>query len=58
VRSLLADRLLDELHLLVHPVVVGSGKRLFADGMGHVPLELVEVTTFKTGVVSLRYGPA
>jgi dihydrofolate reductase len=58
VRSLLSDRLLDELHLLVHPVVVGSGKRLFADGMGHVPLELVEVTTFKTGVVSLRYGPA
>ena len=33
VRSLLRDNLLDELRLLVHPVVVGSGKRLF-DGMG------------------------
>ena len=58
VRSLLTAGLLDELHLLVHPVVVGTGKRLFAEGMGHVPLQLVESTTFKTGVVSVRYAPA
>jgi dihydrofolate reductase len=32
VRSLLQDDLLDELRLMVHPIVVGSGKRLFEDG--------------------------
>lgn len=58
VRSLLTDGLLDELHLLVHPIVVGSGKRLFEAGMGQVPLQLVDATTFKTGVLSLRYAPA
>ena len=58
VRSLLRDGLLDELHLLVHPIVVGTGKRLFDDGIGKVPLKLVESKTFTTGVLSLRYAPA
>jgi dihydrofolate reductase len=57
VRSLLRDRLLDELHLLVHPIVVGSGKRLFEEGMGQVPLKLVESKTYGTGVLSLTYVP-
>jgi len=58
VRSLLRDGLLDELHLLVHPIVVGSGKRLFEQGSGRVPLKLVESKTFSTGVLALTYERA
>ncbi len=58
VRSLLRDGLLDELHLLVHPIVVGRGKRLFPDGTEQLPLELVAAKTFSTGVLSLTYQPA
>ena len=58
VRTLLRDGLLDELRLLVHPIVVGSGKRLFPDGIDQTPLKLVESKTFSTGVLSLTYAPA
>jgi dihydrofolate reductase len=57
VRWLLEQGLVDELHLLVHPIVVGHGKKLFADGET-VPLELVSSTTFTTGVLHLVYAPA
>lgn len=58
VRWLLREGLLDELHLLVHPVLVGSGRRLFDDDTPHQPLELVSAQTFTTGVVHLTYRPA
>ncbi len=58
VRSLLRHGLLDELKLMVHPVVVGGGKRLFEEGGALIGLEFVESKTFGTGVVSLTYGPA
>ncbi len=58
VRSLLRDKLLDELHLLVHPIVVGGGKRLFPEGIEQMPLKLVDSRTFSTGVLSLVYEPA
>jgi len=58
VRSLLRDGLLDELGLMVHPVVVGGGKRLFEDGGDREVLELVDSKTFSTGVVSLTYRPS
>jgi dihydrofolate reductase len=58
VRSLLDDGLIDELKLMVHPVVVGSGKRLFEDGEKRTALELVDSRTFDTGVVYLTYRPA
>ncbi len=58
VRFLLEGGLLDELQLLVHPIVVGSGKRLFEEGSQHVPLRLLDSKTFATGVVSLRFVPA
>ena len=58
VRSLLGYGLLDELKLMVHPIVVGSGKKLFEDGEQQTPLELVESRTFTTGVVYLTYRPA
>jgi dihydrofolate reductase len=57
VRWLLEQRLLDELHLLVHPIVVGKGQRLFDDGPT-VPLRLLSSTTFSTGVMHLVYAPA
>jgi dihydrofolate reductase len=56
VRWMLEHGLVDELHLLVHPVVVGQGKKLFADG-AKVPLKLASATTFTTGVLHLVYAP-
>jgi dihydrofolate reductase len=59
VRSLLRDGLLDELHLLVHPIIVGGAKkRLFTDDSGQSPLKLVDCTTFDTGVIYSIYAPA
>jgi dihydrofolate reductase len=57
VRSLLSEGLLDELTLMVHPLVLGSGKRLFDDGERR-SLELVDATAFGSGVVSLVYRPS
>ncbi len=56
-RWLLANGLLDELNLLVHPIAVGHGRRLFEDGHTH-PLQLAEHETFTTGVLNLTYIPA
>ena len=58
VQSLLQDDLLDELGLMIHPVVVGSGKRLFEEGGDLKALKLIDSKTFSTGVVSLTYQPA
>ena len=57
VRWLLANGLLDELALLVHPIAVGSGQRLFED-TPTTPLTLVHSETLKSGVLHLRYTPA
>lgn len=57
VRSLLRDDLLDELRLMVHPIVLGSGKHLFEDGGDQKVLELVDSRTFSTGVLYLTYRP-
>ncbi|CAN5765373.1 dihydrofolate reductase family protein [soil metagenome] len=58
VQSLLKVGLLDELQLMVHPVVLGGGRRLFESGADRKVLELVGSKTFGTGVVSLTYRPA
>jgi len=58
VRSLLRDGLLEELRLMVHPVILGSGKRLFEDGGVQNALKLVDSKTFGTGVLYLTYRPA
>ena len=58
VRQLLAAGLLDELHLLVHPIAVRKGMRLFDDGESPIPLTLISSETFATGVLNLVYGPA
>jgi dihydrofolate reductase len=57
VRWLLANGLLDELALLMHPIAVGSGQRLFED-TPTTPLTLVHSQTLDTGVLHLRYAPA
>ena len=58
VQSLLADGLLDELRLMVHPLVLGGGKRIFEDGGDQKALELLDSKTFDTGVLYLTYRPA
>jgi dihydrofolate reductase len=58
VRWLLRQSLLDELRLLVHPIVVGRGKRLFEGMDDRLPLKLLDSQTFSTGVLYLTYGPA
>ena len=57
VRSLLADGLLDELTLLIHPIVVGRGKRLFQDGEPLRRFELVHSERTGSGVLVLTYRP-
>jgi dihydrofolate reductase len=57
VRSLLQADLLDELTLMVHPVVAGKGKRLFTDGLDLKRLNLVDSKVTRTGVVILTYQP-
>jgi dihydrofolate reductase len=58
VESLIRDDVLDELRLLVHPFVVGSGKRLFDGDLDHKALTLIDSKAFATGVLSLTYAPA
>jgi dihydrofolate reductase len=59
VRGLLREGLLDELNLLVHPIVVGGGMaRLFPPDEPSIPLELVSGQTLKSGVLNLSYAPA
>ncbi len=57
VRWLLANDLLDELALLVHPIAVGGGQRLFEDTPTY-PLHLLHHEVLETGVLHLRYAPA
>jgi dihydrofolate reductase len=57
VRGLIAEGLLDELHLLVHPVVVGKGARLFPEGVESRPLPLASVTQLGGGTVHAVYAP-
>jgi dihydrofolate reductase len=57
VRQLLAAGLIDELHLLVHPIAIRKGMRLFDEGDQPLPLRLLSSETFVTGVLNLVYGP-
>ena len=58
VRQLLDAGLLDELHLLIHPIAVRKGMRLFGEGESPIPLRLVSSQAFTTGVLYLIYAPA
>jgi dihydrofolate reductase len=58
VRSLLADGLVDELHLFVFPLALGSGLRLFPEGGGPIKLTLAGSEAYDSGVVHVTYTPA
>jgi dihydrofolate reductase len=58
VRALLADGLVDELHLYVYPLALGTGLRLFPDGAPRTPLALLGADRLSNGVAHLVYGPA
>ena len=55
--TLIADDLVDEYRLLIHPVVLGPGKRLFRDTATMRNLRLTENATTTTGLVTLTYQP-
>ena len=57
VQTLLENDLVDEFGLMIHPLVLGSGKRLFKDGNPKRPLRLIRSTTSSTGVVIASYEP-
>jgi dihydrofolate reductase len=58
VNTLMKHNLIDEYRLMVFPIVVGSGKRLFEGEIDTTVLELVDSKTFSSGVVVLTYQPA
>lgn len=58
VQTLIEHNLIDEYRLFVHPLVLGTGKRLFRTAPQPLPLRLVDCTTTTTGVLMLTYQPA
>jgi dihydrofolate reductase len=57
VRALLADGLVDQLHLFVYPLALGAGQRLFADGGPMAKFALAQSDAYDSGVVHLAYHP-
>jgi dihydrofolate reductase len=55
-RALLAEDLVDELLLLVHPIVLGAGQRMFAADGPHARLRLVDATPTGAGVIIAQYA--
>jgi dihydrofolate reductase len=55
VHSLMKENLVDELRLLVHPIIMGSGKRFFKDGMKTAGMKLLNTQTLDKGVILLCY---
>ena len=55
VRALIREGLLDQLQLMIFPIVLGSGKRLFAEDGNQVQLKLADSRATKTGVLLVRY---
>ncbi|WP_405144451.1 dihydrofolate reductase family protein [Sphaerisporangium sp. NBC_01403] len=58
IQSLRRRHLIDEYNLLIHPLVLGTGYRLFADGGPQAGLQLVDSIPTTTGVIIARYRPA
>lgn len=58
VQWLLGQGLVDEIDLLIDPVVVGRGKRLFQEGLAEIPLTVVKSELFSSGVHHVVYAPA
>jgi dihydrofolate reductase len=58
VQSLMRGRLVDQYVLLIHPLILGSGRRLFSDSGSREALKLVDTKTTSTGVMIATYQPA
>jgi len=58
VQTLIASDLVDEYRLMIHPLVLGSGARLFREGVTRRPLALIETKVSTTGVLIANYRPA
>jgi dihydrofolate reductase len=58
VRAMLADGLVDELHLWLYPTAVGGGPKLFPEGVEQTTFSLLDSEAFDNGVLHLSYGPA
>lgn len=58
IQSLMKRNLIDEYVLLIHPLVLGSGRRLFAEGGASATLQLVDTKTTSSGVLIATYRPA
>ena len=58
IQSLRRANLIDEYVLLIHPLILGSGRRLFPEGSAEAHLRLVNTKTTNTGVVIVTYQPA
>jgi len=57
-QSLMKEGLVDEYRLWIHPIMLGSGKRLFADGVVPADLKLMDSKTTPNGISILTYRPA
>jgi dihydrofolate reductase len=55
---MMRENLIDLYRFMLHPVVLGKGKRLFADGGEQRNLEVTDTRRFATGIVILEYVPA
>jgi dihydrofolate reductase len=58
VQTLIANDLVDQLNLMVFPVILGTGKRLFGETSAMKPLQLAESKTVGDGIAILIYRPA
>jgi dihydrofolate reductase len=56
-QTLMAHDLVDEYRLMVHPIVLGGGKKLFRDGGTATPMHLVDARASTSGLVLLTYRP-
>ncbi len=57
VRAMLADGLVDQVHLFVYPVALGAGQKLFADGAPTIKFALAQSDAYENGVLYLAYRP-
>jgi len=55
IHTLMQHNLIDEYRLMVHPIIVGGGQRLFESGSDMAVLKLIDAKTFSSGIVLLQY---
>lgn len=58
IQTLLKEHLIDRMHLSIHPLTIGTGRRLFAEGAQAETLKLVDSKTSPTGIIFATYEPA